>query len=263
MEYIYLDGEYVSPERLESSVALQTEAGVFETIRIKQNSPEYLKPHLTRLSKGARFIGLIPPAVDYESLIRELLKKNSLSGELARLRIILFLGEERETAHLCLMLEPYNPPARDNYANGVKLSAARHPFDENDIAKIKSTCRLPYSRLREKATGEGNFDCLLTNADGEILETTIGNLWVWDRNQFAIPPVDSNRLLGIMEKTVVRNLKRKGFSVSEKSMSLKELNSKKGVLMTNSLIGVLPVRAVGDTVLKNVTGEEIIRVVSS
>ena len=214
--------------------------------------PEYLKPHLARLSKGARFIGLPSPDVDYESLIGKLLKKNSLSGELAKLRIIL------QHRHFCLMLELYNPPARDNYANGVKLSAARHPFCENNIARIKSTCRLPYSGLREKAAEKGNFDCLLTDADGEILETTIGNLFVWDGKQFAIPPVDSNRLRGIMEKAVVRNLKKKGFSVTEKGMRLKELSSGKGVFMTNSLIGVLPVTAIGDTVLKNATGEPVI-----
>lgn len=255
---IYLDGKYVSPGMLESSRALQSGSGVFETIRIKENSPEYLKPHLARLSEGARFIGLTSPDANYESLIGELLKRNSFSGKLAKLKIILFPGKERKTAHSCLMLEPYNPPARDNYANGVKLSAARHPFYESGIARIKSTCRLPYSGLRAKAAEEGNFDCLLTDADGEILETTIGNLLVWDGKQFAVPPVDSNRLRGIMEKAVVRNLKRKRFNVSEKSMSLKELSSGKDVFMTNSLIGVLPVRAVGDTILRNAAGEPVI-----
>ena len=253
MKCIYLDGKYVGPERLKSSATLQTGIGVFETIRIKGNSPEYLKPHLARLRKGAKFIGLIPPDADYESLVGELIKRNSLSGELARLRIIL------QHRHFCLMLKSYNPLSRNDYATGVKLSPARHPFYENELARIKSTCRLPYSRLREKAAGEGNFDCLLTDANGEILETTIGNLFVWDGRRFTTPPADSNRLQGIMEKMVIRNLKRKGFSVREKNTGLKELSSEKGIFMTNSLIGVLPVRVIGDTVLKNVTGEPVVR----
>ena len=252
MKCVYLDGKYVGPERLKSSAALRTGTGVFETIRIKGNSPEYLKPHLARLRKGAKFIGLTPPDADYESLAGELIKRNSLSGKLARLRIIL------QRRHFCLILEPYNPPALNDYATGVTLSSARHPFYENELARIKSTCRLPYSRLREKAAGERNFDCLLTDANGEILETTIGNLFVRDGKRFTTPPADSNRLQGIMEKMVIRNLKRKGFSVSEKNTGLEELSSEKEIFMTNSLIGVLPVRAIEDTVLKNVTGEPVI-----
>ncbi len=260
--FVCFDGEYVNPSKLRSSYflrALQTGIGVFETIRVKENIPEYLGLHLIRLNKGAKFIGVTLPDADYNSLIKKLLKINSLSGKLAKLKIIIFPDlDKRRTAHFCMTLEPYVPPAGDSYSTGVELLTAKHPYCESEIARIKSICRLPYIRLRERALKRSYFDCLLTDADWKILETTISNLFVWDGEEFFIPPVSSHRLRGIMERMVIKRLKASGFRVVEKNIKLRDLNSQKGLLMTNSLIGVMPVRAIGKITLKDITGDAII-----
>ena len=255
MEFICLDGEYVDPERLRFLRALQYGEGVFETIRIKGGIPEYLDLHLARLKKGARIIGLTVPEGDYESLIRKLLKKNKISGKLARVKIILSNGE---SPHFCLISEQFHPPDRSNYSNGVKLSTGRHPYCESEVAKIKSTCRLPYMKLKQKAARKRCFDCLLTTYKGEILESTVANLFIWDGEKLCVPPVRSYRLHGIMERVVAKEVKRSGFSVCEKDIKLKGLSSRKGIFLTNSLIGVLPVKAVGNIILRNMTGEPVI-----
>ncbi len=254
MGFICLDGEYANPERLKLLRVLQYGEGVFETIRVKGGKPEHLKLHLKRLGEGAKFINAAVPDVDYECLIRKLLKKNQIQGKLARVKIILF---GTESPHFCLTAEPYNPPD-SSYASGVKLLAAKHPYCESEIARIKSTCRLPYMKLREKAAGKGCFDCLLTTYKGEILESTVANLFIWDGKKFLIPPVSSYRLHGIMERVVVKELKRDGFRVDEKRIKLEDLSSKNLLLITNSLIGVLPVRSVGNTILRNIAKEPVV-----
>ena len=256
MDLICLDGEYVGPERLKFLRALQYGEGVFETIRIKQGIPEYLDLHLARLKKGARIIRLTIPEVDYESLIRKLLKQNKINEKLARVKIILSNGE---SPHFCLISEQFHPRDRSNYSNGVKLSTGKHPYCGSEIARIKSICRLPYMKLRQKAARKGCFDCLLTTYKGEILESTVANLFIWDGKSFFIPPVSSYRLHGIMERVVVKEVKRSGFSVCQKNIRLKGLSSRKGIFLTNSLIGVLPVRSVGNTILRDITSEPVVR----
>lgn len=256
--FVCIDGEYVNPSRLESGCflrALQYGEGVFETIRVKEGTAEYLKLHLKRLSEGAKFINTEVPDVDYESLIRKLLKKNQIQGKLARAKIILF---GRESPHFCLTVEAYNPPDSSSYASGVKLLAAKHPYCESEVARIKSACRLPYMKLREKAARKGCFDCLLTTYKGEILESTVANLFIWDGEKFFVPPVRYYRLHGIMERVVVKEVKRSGFSICEKNIKLKGLSSRKGIFLTNSLIGVLPVRSVGNTILRNISREPVV-----
>ena len=286
--FICFDSEYVNPSELKSSCflgALQTGAGIFETIRVKENIPEYLGMHLIRLNRGARFIGVTLPDADYNSLIRKLLEINPLSSKVGRLKIIVFPDNkgtcksvsgparippaQRRTTHFCMILEPYAPPAKNSYSTGVKLLTAKHPYCESEIARIKSICRLPYIRLREKALKRGYFDCLLTDANWKILETTICNLFIWDGKEFFIPPVSSQRLRGIMERMVIKKLKASGFRVVEKNIKLAELSSKKGLLLTNSLIGIMPVKSIWGrkgvsdpgylTILKNVTEEPIVR----
>ncbi len=244
---ICLDGEYSNPETLKFSGALQYGEGVFETIRVKEGKAEYLKLHLERLSEGAKFINTLVPDVDYESLIKKLLKKNELAGKLAKLKIILF---KEESPHFYLAAEPYNPPDSSNYATGVRLFTARHPYCESEVARIKSICRLPYMKLREKAVEKGCFDCLLTSCDEEILESTVANLLIWDGENFFVPPVSSYRLRGIMERVVVEELKRDGFGVCEKKIGLKDLTPENLPLITNSLIGVMPVRTIGKTTFR-------------
>lgn len=258
MSCICLDGEYVNHERIQFSRALQYGEGVFETIRVKESLPEYLDLHLGRLRKGAKFIGIGFPDVDYESLIRKLVKRNPLSKKLAKLKIILSPGEKKQTPHFCITLELYNPPDRFNYATGIKLFTAKHPYCESKVAKIKSICRLPYMKLRETAMKNRCFDCLLTSSGGEILESTVANLFIWDGRNFSVPPISSCRLHGIMERAVVKELKRRGFSVCEKNITLKRLNSRKGIFLTNSLIGVLPVKAVGNIILRNIIREPVV-----
>lgn len=259
---ICFDGKHLNSDRAIPGSFLkpsQSGQGVFETIRVKNSSPQYLSLHLARLEKGARFICTNLPCVNYESLVRKLLEKNSLTEKLARLKITVFPGEKRKTAHFCITVESYTPPDTKNYASGVKLLAARHPFCKSEVARIKSICRLPYSKLRERALGKGCFDCLLTDAEENILETTIGNIFIWDGKKFSIPPKDSNRLRGIMERMVVRSLRRSRFQVIEKDIKLRELDSRKGMFMTNSLIGVMPVKAIGRTVLRNIAEDPAVK----
>ena len=255
MDFICLDGEYVNAKTLEFLRALQYGEGVFETIRVKEGTPEYLKLHLKRLSEGAKFISTEVPDADYESLIRKLLKKNQINGKLARVKIILSNGK---SPHFCLISEEFHPPDRSNYSNGVKLSTGKHPYCGSEIARIKSICRLPYMKLRQKAARKGCFDCLLTTYKGEILESTVANLLIWDGEKFSVPPVRSYRLHGIMERVVVKEVKRSGFSVCEKDIRLKGLSSRKGIFLTNSLIGVLPVRSVGNTILRDIAREPVV-----
>ncbi len=190
--------------------ALQSGQGIFETIRVRNSSPEYLNLHLGRLRKGARFIGTTVPCKNYRLLAERLIRKNSLTRGLLRLKIILFPGEGKKTAHFCMTVEPYRPPARKNYVNGVKLLTGRHPFCDCEIARIKSICRLPYAKMKEKAGRERCFDCLLTGSRGEVLETTTGNAFVWNGKQFLIPPAGSSRLHGIMERLAVESSGKAG-----------------------------------------------------
>lgn len=104
---------------------------------------------------------------------------------------------------------------------------------------------------------KGCFDCFLTGDEEEILESTIANLFVWDGENFFIPPVSSHRLHGIMETAVVKEIQEEGYTVREKRMKPGELCSKNTLLITNSLIGVMPVRSIGETPFR-IRGEKIV-----
>ncbi len=242
------------PELRGFLASMDSAEGVFETVRVSDGAPEYLDYHLRRLSEGAEFINAEVPDLDYGFLVKRLAQENVINSPVARLKIILYIGSDGKN-HFCLVLEPYDMPPKSGYSSGVQLISAMHPCCESMLAKIKCTKRKPYSRLRDMSIEKGFFDCMLTDRRGVITETTICSLFFMIDGKFYTPPSDCDRLRGVMEQVVKEELDAMGYKVEEKEFRSKNICCETGIFMTNSLVGVLPVKSINRTTLKSISKE--------
>lgn len=254
---IYADGkscEIDAEETEEFKDSMNSLDGVFETVRVKKGKPEYLEHHLKRLKRGAEFLNADFPELNYKAVIKKLVAENMLNGSVSRMRIIVYIGDD-DKSHFCLMLEPYHPPRKAGYSAGVQLITAMHPCCESALARIKCTRRDDYSRLRDMSADKGFFDCMLTDRRGVVTETTICSLFFVEDGRFYTPPCDCSRLKGIMETVVIEELDKMGVKVKEKEYRSKDITAETAMFMTNSLIGVMPVKSINRTFLNNVAKE--------
>lgn len=254
---IYADGKSseMDPDELEEFMdSMNSLDGVFETVRVKKGKPEYLDYHLKRLKHGSEFLNADFPELNYKAVVKKLAAENMLNGSVSRMRIIVYIGDD-DNSHFCLMLEPYSPPGKAGYSEGVQLITAMHPCCESALARIKCTRRDDYARLRDMSADKGFFDCMLTDRRGVVTETTVCSLFFIEDGGFYTPPCDCSRLKGIMETVVIEELEGMGIKVEEREYRSKDITAETAMFMTNSLIGVMPVKSINRTFLNNAAGE--------
>lgn len=212
--------------------------GLFETLRVEEGQARNVGPHLDRLLAGLQRVEIGIPE-DREVLEEAVaLVAHAAPRPTARLRITVTRGVEGSPTRL-VTAAPYDPPDESQYRDGVAvvLLSDLRLDSRSPLAGLKSlswqTNRLAMLRA-EKA---GAFEALLLNERGHLVEGARSNLLVALEDGIYTPPLEDGCLPG----TVRRHLLEKG-AVAERSLVPEDLGKARGIFLTNSLVGVLPVR---------------------
>jgi branched-subunit amino acid aminotransferase/4-amino-4-deoxychorismate lyase len=201
--------------------------GAFETLPILAR-PVWLERHMERLNRSLVQIGLdrsvevgtIAELIDREQLCHTALK-------------IIATAEN-------LVLMPRPMPSVD--AKGVSLTVSTRPHPANPpLAGLKTLNYLGHLMARDQALARGFSDAILLAPDGRVLETTTANLMVLIDGVFWTPVANGELLPGIVRQFLLeQNL------IRERDLMPAELKSAEVVVVTNSLIGIQPVRQLDD-----------------
>ncbi len=110
---------------------------------------------------------------------------------------------------------------------------------------------------RQKAQRSGAHEAILTNAQGDWLETSTGNLWGWRRHiqtetKSWHSPAGDHCLPGIMRHTIERILVNSGQTVHCQPWAIAQLSSFEAVAYSNCAVGLLPIHTItnGTTTLE-------------
>jgi branched-chain amino acid aminotransferase len=211
--------------------------GLFETLRVDAGRPRDLSAHLDRLFAGLLRLGIAPPD-DRCSLGRAVTEvAKAAPGPVARLRITVTRSETR-----LITASPYEPPGEDLYRQGVAavLLPELRVDSRSPLAGLKSLCHQANRLALRQAEAQGAWEALLVNEHGRLAEGSRSNLALVLPDGIFTPPESEGCLPG----TVRRRLLERG-EIRERPLSLEDLAAAKGLLLMNSLIGVLPVSRVG------------------
>lgn len=236
--------------------AVQYGDGVFETIAIRDAGPRFWDLHVERLAHACDKIGLPMPAPNH--LLRDL--ENALArttvntGHCVAKLIVSCAGDERgyrrpdgATALSRIGIFPDAPLDDDVYTSGVVVRlcgtvAACQP----QLAGIKSLNRLDQVLARSEWSDPGIFDGLMCDDDGHLVCGTRTNLFVVRENHIETPKLDRCGVAGIMRRCIIDLLGRSNVHVAEIAVGAEEFASFDEVFLSNSQIGVVPVRTCGD-----------------
>ncbi len=190
---------------------------LLETMRWNPVSGWYwLDLHLDRLEQSARYFGI---PVDRDSLIARLDTAVAAEGE-ARVRLTVDrLGNVRVTVASL---------AADDLVS-VAVAIDRDPVDvDSPFLFHKTTRRGVYDdRMSRHPNAD---DVLLTNADGNLTESTIANLAVKLDGEWFTPPIESGCLPGIYRQVLLE-----AGRIRERPIHLTELSRCEGLALLNSV----------------------------
>jgi branched-chain amino acid aminotransferase len=205
--------------------------GLFETLRVDGGRAVDVDAHIDRLLAGLERIGIGLPEDRPDLAWAVESVAEAAPRPVARLRITV----TRQPTRL-ITASPYSPPTGG--PTGITVVLLPEPWidSRSPLAGLKSLSYQANRLALARAERAGAFEALLLNERGRLAEGSRTNVLVGISGEILTPPLADGCLPG----TVRRRLLESGL-VKERSVGPAELREASEILLTNSLIGVLPV----------------------
>jgi para-aminobenzoate synthetase component 1 len=217
--------------------------GFFETLRVKKGIPMLLDEHLARFNHTWHCLfGDQTPDLSWDVIIRQVVAANRLENTTAAVKIVATMGSQNgppDRHNLIVMARPYRHRLQALKTNGLHLAVYPEPR-QSPLADHKTLNYLYYLLAGNWAGDRQADEALILNPDGTISETNTANLLVIKKNT-AMVPQSAHVLPGIMQAVVCKLLSDWGYATRRKRLRLEALFAADQVILTNSLIGAVPV----------------------
>lgn len=201
--------------------------GLFETVRVQNGRPYFLKRHLERFAGSInrfRFPEIASSTI--EDALRELLV--GINDEIHKLRITLYrdceffitlstVGNKPETLRLAIDLDPI---AYDPVSSGSKNSSY-----------------FAHLQRRANAQSAGYDDALLINDQGDLVETSLANALMEIDGKLVTPPLTNGALPGITRQIFLDWFPE----IIEESVHQSSLDRLTGAATLSSIHGLIPI----------------------
>lgn len=221
---------------------------LFETIRIANKKPQYIKEHYQRLLKGVEVLKMVLNpnfnAPFLEKIILELAQKNGVDTD-GRVRLTLYRNDggmyapsENQTSFL---LEVY-PLEEKNYVLNTKgftidlFSDFKKP--QNVLSSIKSANSIVYVMAGIHKNEQKLDECILLNDKHHIIETISSNIFAVKNGVLYTPPVSDGCVDGVMRKKIIEIANENKIAVYEISIMQNVLLAADELFLTNTIHGI-------------------------
>jgi branched-subunit amino acid aminotransferase/4-amino-4-deoxychorismate lyase len=235
-------------------------AGCFETFTSYSGHFLHLEKHISRLNEGIEFLtgsdDDVCSALEIQKEIGQLLARNNLKNEESIVRIQAFLsgsnGYQRpnrqvQTVITAAKLENFPDPQTLATSEIHVVPASCKP------AHLKLSNMLHYRQAGISAKNNGADDALMLTVDGNIAETSIGNLFWEDGQTVYTPSPKCDILPGIMRAVVIKILDKMGIPVREGEYSRQDILDSNQVWFTNSVREIVQVSRIDHQTFKTGT----------
>lgn len=226
---------------------LQYGDGLFETIAVHAGRPLLLDRHLARLRRGAERLAIALPSTD---LLTGEAANLCAEAQRAVLKIIVTRGcggrgyacdaQAQPTRILKLSAWPERPAecARDGVAVRLcRTRLARNPR----LAGIKHLNRLEQVLARAEWRDE-YAEGLMSDDSGALIEGTMSNVFLVMDGVLATPALADCGVEGVMRAVVLDAAEALGIAARVGRVAMEDFGNAQEVFLTNSLIGIWPVR---------------------
>ena len=233
--------------------------GAFETIAVEAGKPIFLDKHLKRLERAAEFLHLgtlSDRGITEKQILRYLEEQAQLPESRENFANMTQLPESRENfsdiTHCALKImlskenvvfsmraNPYTP---EQYEKGFVLDIS--PVKRNETSSLVYYKTMNYGDCileKRNAVAAGVDERLFLNTKDQICEGTVSNIFFVKQGKLYTPEVRCGLLPGILREYICETQ-----HVEETTIYPENLKSYEECFVTNSLMGIMPVRQVGE-----------------
>ena len=229
--------------------------GFFETIRVDKGTPRFLYKHMERFDKAWRALFPDePPDLTWDDIIAQVIESNAFEKCVASVKILATRGWgdlPTQNRTLLAMAKPYTHRLKQKNAIGLKLRTYPEPR-QSPLADHKSLNYLYYLNAGRWAFKNGADEALVLNPDGSVSETSTANILLINRKTVIIPE-SLHVLPGIFQSATLDLLTRWGYNCKQQKIFPEDLFDADGVIITNSLMGAVPIISLDEKKLEPAT----------
>ena len=226
--------------------------GVFETLKIKENSILFLEEHYFRLMAAMRIVRMEIPmnfTMEYfEEQVLLAVKANNCSDS-SRARITVYrndggfyLPESNSISYIIQAI-----PLQSKYYSINSTTYEVDLYKDFYISKqllstLKTTNKMISITGSIYAKENGLQNCLVLNEEKNVVEALQGNIFMLMGQTLVTPSISDGCLNGIMRKNIIAIAKNiEALEVIEKSISPFDLQKADELFITNVIKGIQPI----------------------
>ncbi|QTR49212.1 aminodeoxychorismate lyase [Candidatus Thiothrix anitrata] len=222
--------------------------GVWETLAILDGRPLRLNWHLERLQQGLQALAI--PSPDMTQWLTEILKA-CRGRDSAVLKLIVTRGQGMRGYNprdCCNPTRIVQVTPRNTYPASYVQQGIRLALCETRLAQQPRLAGFKHLNRLEQVLARAEFDSdfqegLVRDTAGNVIEGTMSNVFLIQADSSVVTPALSQcGVAGVMRRVVLQALHEWGIPCRIGSLSLDDMHSSQAIFMTNSLIGIWPVR---------------------
>lgn len=222
--------------------------GVWETIRVQQGKPQLLDWHLQRLSAGLQALNISFP--NLEAFRAEILAA-CVAQERAAIKLIVTRGTGQRGYNPQTVTEPtriLQLSAWADYPASYAEQGIRLTLCETRLAHQPRLAGFKHLNRLEQILARAEFcsdyqEGLVCDYFGNVIEGTMSNLFVMRADDsVCTPELTQCGIAGVMRRYIIQTLEKFGSQCHIHPLTLKDVEQAHALFMTNSLIGLWPVR---------------------
>lgn len=214
--------------------------GAFETIAVENGIPQFLEEHIRRLEYTMEFLG-----IDREiEEIREKAQKVLTDPQLKSGRKALKITVSQKNLRIDFRQNHYKS---EDYERG--FTTVFSGIRRNETSPLVYHKTLNYGECimeKRKAQKSGIDEPIFLNTRGEIAEGATTNVFFIKDKEIVTPSKACGLLPGIIREYLIETCQ-----VQEKRILPEEILDYDEMFLTNSLLGIMPVKNIGDHSFKS------------
>ncbi len=227
--------------------------GLFETLRAENYRLFRWADHWERMQKGMGVCNLkiAEKGAVLKGMIEDTLKEHRLAD--AYIRVSVFRKEtdsfdpgDESRSNVLIQMKKYHPYPERFYKNGMRCFISKKYFRNkaSPLVYIKSLNYLENLLVRFEAREKGYDESILLNTQGYLACASVSNLFFIKGKTIFTPSIRCGILAGITRKVVFEICKKSGIRIKEGEFFPEDLKGANEIFLTNTLMGVMPVREV-------------------
>jgi len=224
--------------------------GLFETIKVLNGVPLFLKHHFSRMILGLDALQFeIPEHWSYSYFVYnciDLAKQNAMKDGSIRIQINR-LGEgkylpESLGAEIVMEALPVDNGKYNLNKNEYKVAVYNDiQKSSNKLSAFKSLNSHIYIQASIYANKQNLQDCIVLNDVGRVADATSSNVFVIIKGNLVTPPVEEGGVDGVMKRVLKKLCKQNKIELIEAPLTTTDLDSIDEMFLTNVIRGIIPV----------------------